>query len=96
MIDEREIEMSLKKWSYIILFSGIINLIIILLTPINIVFGVIGMMGMLILILISHITCRCPKCDVFLNAGIIFEASRKKRYCPRCGNIISTDKKLKL
>jgi|GEM_PF-4546958 len=88
--------MSLKKWSYVILLSGIINLIIILLTPVNIVFGVIGIIGMLILILMSHIRCRCPKCDVFLNAGIIFEASRKERYCPRCGNLISTDEELKL
>jgi capsule polysaccharide export protein KpsE/RkpR len=88
--------MSLKRWSYIVLLIGILNFIVILLSPVHIFFGVMGLFIMIFGIILSHMTCRCPKCDAFLNAGIIFEASKIERHCPRCGNPINTDTKIRL
>jgi len=88
--------MKLIKWAYIILGCGVISFILIILSPIQVIFPVIGFIILAVGIVLSHITCRCPNCDKFTNVGIVLEASRKTYYCHKCGKVIDTDKKVQL
>ncbi|MDF2803853.1 MAG: hypothetical protein K0S61_3756 [Anaerocolumna sp.] len=88
--------MKLIKWAYIILGIGVVSFIFIMLSGVNVIFPVIGALIFAGGLILSHIICRCPNCDQFINVGIVLEASRKIYHCHKCGKTIDTDTKIQL
>lgn len=88
--------MKLKNWAYIILGSGLISVIFILLSTIHVIFPLIGFLVLAAGVILSHIFCRCPNCDGFINVGLVIEATRKKIHCHKCGKPIDANTKIEL
>lgn len=88
--------MKLKQWAYVIFASAGVGIIFIILSGVNILFMILGFVIIVGGLITSHITCRCPNCDCFLNVDIVLEASIKTYHCHRCGKVIDTNTKVQI